>query len=223
MTTDVIDVAAVEDNRMFADGLRAWAATLPDIRLAMVTSAIEELLRTSVGRRFVVLLNPALRADPDPAQNVRRLVEAGHRVVVIDGSVDLTVVARTVAAGAHGYLTHNHDMAALAATLRAIAAGGTAWSLGPTMASEPAGLPTRPPLSEREHAVLMAYISGLTLESTARSLGISTETAKTYLKRVKAKYRDAGLPVYTKLDLAERVRADCSSRTGLGAARGVRS
>jgi two-component system, NarL family, nitrate/nitrite response regulator NarL len=223
MTTDVIDVAAVEDNRMFADGLRAWAATLPDIRLAMVTSTVEELLRTSVGRRFVVLLNPALRADPDPAQNVRRLVEAGHRVVVIDGSVDLTVVARTVAAGAHGYLTHNHDMAALAATLRAIAAGGTAWSLGPTMASEPAGLPTRPPLSEREHAVLMAYISGLTLESTARSLGISTETAKTYLKRVKAKYRDAGLPVYTKLDLAERVRADCSSRTGRGAARGVRS
>jgi two-component system, NarL family, nitrate/nitrite response regulator NarL len=220
---DVIDVAAVEDNRMFADGLRAWAGTLPDIRLAMVTSTIEELLRTSAGRHFIVLLNPALRADPDPAQNVRRLVEAGHRVVVIDGSVDLTIVARTVAAGAHGYLTHNHDMAALAATLRAIASGGTAWSLGPTMTSEPAGLPTRPPLSEREHAVLMAYISGLTLESTARSLGISTETAKTYLKRVKAKYRDAGLPVYTKLDLAERVRADCSSRTGLGAARGVRS
>lgn len=221
--TDVIDVAAVEDNRMFADGLRAWAATLPDIRLAMVTSTIEELLRTSAGRRFVVLLNPALRADHDPEQNVRRLVEAGHRVVVIDGSVDLAMVARTLAAGAHGYLTHNHDMAALAATLRAIASGGTAWSLGPTLAAEPAGPPARPPLSEREHAVLMAYVSGLTLESTARSLGISPETAKTYLKRVKAKYRDAGLPVYTKLDLAERVRADCSSGSSRGAARGVRS
>jgi two-component system, NarL family, nitrate/nitrite response regulator NarL len=221
--TDVIDVAAVEDNRMFADGLRAWAGTLPDIRLAMVTSTIEELLRTSAGRHFVVLLNPALRADPDPAQNVRRLVEAGHRVVVIDGSVDLAMVARTLAAGAHGYLTHNHDMAALAATLRAIASGGTAWSLGPTMAAEPAGSAARPPLSEREHAVLMAYVSGLTLESTARSLGISPETAKTYLKRVKAKYRDAGLPVYTKLDLAERVRADCSSETIRSAMRGVRS
>jgi len=221
--TDVIDVAAVEDNRMFADGLRAWAATLADIRLAMVTSSVEELLRTSAGRRFVVLLNPALRADPDPARNVRRLVDAGHRVVIVDGSVDLSMVARTLAAGAHGYLTHNHDMAALAATLRAIACGGTAWSLGPTMAAEPAGSPARPALSEREHAVLMAYVSGLTLESTARSLGISPETAKTYLKRVKAKYRDAGLPVYTKLDLAERVRADCSSGTGRGAARGVRS
>jgi hypothetical protein len=54
----------------------------------------------------------------------------------------------------------------------------------------------------------MAYVSGLTLDAAARSLGISTETARTYLKRVKAKYRQAGLPVYTKLDLAAQVRAD---------------
>jgi two-component system nitrate/nitrite response regulator NarL len=221
--TDVIDVAAVEDNRMFADGLYAWAGTLPDIRLASVTSTVGELLRTAPGRCFVVLLNPALRTGSDPARGVRRLIEAGHRVVVIDGSVDLAMVARTLAAGAHGYLTRNHDMATLAATLRAIASGGTAWSLGPTMAAEPGGLPGRPPLSEREHAVLMAYVSGLTLESTARSLGISPDTAKTYLKRVKAKYREAGLPVCTKLDLAERVRAGCSSGTGRRAARGVRS
>jgi two-component system nitrate/nitrite response regulator NarL len=220
---DVIDVAAVEDNRMFADGLHAWAGTLPDIRLASVTSTVGELLRTAAGRCFVVLLNPALRTDSDPAHNVRRLIEARHRVVVIDGSVDLAMVERTLTAGAHGYLTRNHDMATLAATLRAIASGGTAWSLGPTMAAEPGGSPGRPPLSEREHAVLMAYVSGLTLESTARSLGISPETARTYLKRVKAKYREAGLPVCTKLDLAERVRAGCSSGTGRPAARGVRS
>ena len=220
---DVIDVAAVEDNRMFADGLHAWSGTLPDIRLASVTSTVGELLRTAAGRCFVVLLNPTLRTDCDPAHNVRRLIEARHRVVVIDGSVDLAMVERTLAAGAHGYLTRNHDMATLAATLRAIASGGTAWSLGPTMAAEPGGSPGRPPLSEREHAVLMAYISGLTLESTARSLGISPETARTYLKRVKAKYREAGLPVCTKLDLAERVRAGCSSGTGRPAARGVRS
>jgi two-component system nitrate/nitrite response regulator NarL len=66
----------------------------------------------------------------------------------------------------------------------------------------------RPLFSEREHEVLTAYASGQTLESTARCLGISVETAKTYLKRVKAKYHMAGLPVYTKLDLAEQLRAD---------------
>ncbi len=210
----MIDVAAIEDNRMFVDGLRAWAGTLPDIRLAAVTSTVDELLRVPADDHYIVLLNPVLRTGPDPAASVRRLIEAGHRVLIIDGSADLNLVARTLAAGAHGYLTRDHDMAALAATLRAIAAGGTAWSLGATAAAEPSGSPGRPPLSEREHAVLMAYVSGMTLESTASSLGISPETAKTYLKRVKAKYREAGLPAYTKLDLAERVRADCSSGTG---------
>jgi two-component system, NarL family, nitrate/nitrite response regulator NarL len=208
----VIELAAIEDNRLMIDGLRAWARTLPDIHLAAVTDTVGGLLKATSGRHHVVLLNPLLRADPDPAVNVRRLIDAGHRVLVIDGSADLSMVARTLAAGAHGYLTRDHDSAALARTLREIAAGGTAWSPGPTRAPGDMG-PGRPPLSEREHLVLMAYASGLTLDSAARSLGISPETARTYLKRVKAKYHQVGLPVYTKLDLADQVRADCTAGT----------
>jgi DNA-binding NarL/FixJ family response regulator len=157
-----------------------------------------------------VLLDAVLRAEPDTAVNARRLLDAGHRVLVMDGLPELGPVAKTMQTGVHGYITRDHDMAALASTLRLIAEGGTAASLGPTPAAEPDGYPRRPMFSEREHEVLMAYASGRTLESTARYLGISVETAKTYLKRIKAKYRMAGLPVYTKLDLAEQVRADCS-------------
>jgi two-component system nitrate/nitrite response regulator NarL len=80
-------------------------------------------------------------------------------------------------------------------------------------ASSPEGQPRRPLFSQREHEVLMAYTSGQTLESTARCLGISAETAKTYLKRIKAKYQMAGVPVYTKLDLAEQVRAEQADGT----------
>jgi len=122
--SDVIDVAAIEDNRMFIDGLRAWAGTLQGIRMSAVASTVDELLQAGIGHHDVVLLNPTLRADPDPALNVRRLIDAGHRVLVIDGSSDLNMASRTLAAGAHGYLTRDHDMAALAATLRAIAACG---------------------------------------------------------------------------------------------------
>jgi two-component system nitrate/nitrite response regulator NarL len=209
---DVIELAAIEDNRLLIDGLYAWAESLPDIHLAAVTATVDGLLQATSGYHAVVLLNPLLRADPDPAVNVRRLIDAGHRVLVIDGSADLSMVARSLAAGAHGYLTRDHDTAALARTLRAIAAGGTAWSPGPTRAPGVRG-PGRPLLSEREHGVLMAYASGLTLDSAARSLGISPETARTYLKRAKAKYHQIGLPVYTKLDLAQQVRADCTTGT----------
>jgi len=56
----------------------------------------------------------------------------------------------------------------------------------------------------------MAYASGLTLDAVARKLGISPGTAGTYLKRIKAKYKQAGQPVFTKLDLAEQARATAS-------------
>ena len=101
----------------------------------------------------------ARRADPDPAANVRRLVGAGHRVLIIDGSADISMVAPSLAAGAHGYLTRDHDTAALARILRGIVSGGTSWSLGPTRAPGASGV-GRPPLSEREHSILMAYVSG---------------------------------------------------------------
>ena len=68
--------------------------------------------------------------------------------------------------------------------------------------------PVSPRLSAREHAVLLAYVSGLTLDTAARRVGIRPTTAKTYLARVKAKYAEVGRPARTKLELADRVRED---------------
>jgi two-component system, NarL family, nitrate/nitrite response regulator NarL len=45
---DLIDIAVIEDNRMFIDGLRTWAETEPDIRLAAVTSTVDELLGAAI-------------------------------------------------------------------------------------------------------------------------------------------------------------------------------
>ncbi|MEU3654245.1 hypothetical protein AB0E67_15710 [Streptomyces sp. NPDC032161] len=56
--------------------------------------------------------------------------------------------------------------------------------------------------------MLVGYASGLTLKATARRAGITVNTAKYYLDRVKTKYQDAGRPTYTKIDLALRVRED---------------
>ena len=132
-----IDIAAVEDNRMLVDSLRAWPSESRGIRLAAVASTADELLRVRREPVDVVLLNAALRAEPDPTRNVRRLIDAGHRVLVIDGPAEPISPARALATGAGGYLTRDHDLAALAGTLRAIAAGVRAWSVRPTVAAEP--------------------------------------------------------------------------------------
>jgi two-component system, NarL family, nitrate/nitrite response regulator NarL len=118
-----------------------------------VTATVGDLLADPPGPLDVVVLDATLRAEPDPGANVRRLIGAGQRVLVIDASAGLNAAAAARAAGAHGYLTRDHGLAALAATLRGIAAGGTAWSPG---AAARAGRA----LSGREHAVLVAYASG---------------------------------------------------------------
>jgi DNA-binding NarL/FixJ family response regulator len=140
----VISVAAVEDNLILVDGLRAWARGLPDIRLTAITPTVAELLREPREPFEVVVLDADLRAEPDPAANARLLLDAGYRVLVIDGTSELGSVARTLAAGVHGYLTRDHDLAALGATLRTIDVGSTAWSLWPATNAEPDGNAGRP-------------------------------------------------------------------------------
>ncbi|MFF2079221.1 AAA family ATPase [Kitasatospora sp. NPDC058162] len=94
---------------------------------------------------------------------------------------------------------------------RAARGGGTrgaAMTVDPVPPHAHDGGPNRPRLSPKELQVLLDYASGLTLKSAARRAGITPNTAKDYLDRVKAKYRRAGRPAYTKIDLATRVRED---------------
>lgn len=62
-----IKVAAVLDNLILADSLRAWAAKLQDIQLVAVTATVDELLRAEQRACAVVLLDASLRAEPDTA------------------------------------------------------------------------------------------------------------------------------------------------------------
>ncbi len=57
----------------------------------------------------------------------------------------------------------------------------------------PGATPVRPHLAPRQLEVLLAYVLTNDVQSTvARSLGMDTETLKTHLRRIRAKY--AGRP-----------------------------
>lgn len=204
----VIRVAAVDDDRMLLEGLDAWLSRVSDLRLVCVASTVDQLLREPVEPADVVLLDLILRDGSDAAQNVRRLVASGRRVLVLSVWARPDQVVATFAAGCSGYVTKDHDLVTLAAAVREVAAGRPAFSSELAFACLGDERPARPRLSPRERGVLLAYASGMTLTATARHLGIKPETARTYLDRVKAKYHDLGRPSRTKLDLAERVRED---------------
>ncbi|MBO4204955.1 response regulator [Micromonospora echinofusca] len=204
----MIRVAAVDDDRMLLDGLATWVRSVPDLRLVATAATVDELLRDLAGPVDVVLLDLVLRDRSAAAENVGRLVSAGHRVLVLSVWARPDQVVATFEAGASGYVTKDHDLAALAAAVREVYAERPVFSTELAFACLGDTRPVRPQLSPRERAVLLAYASGMTLKAAARHLGIKPETARTYLDRVKVKYHDLGRPSRTKLELAERVRED---------------
>ena len=65
-----------------------------------------------------------------------------------------------------------------------------------------------PRLSAQERRVMALYGAGEPVKAVAHQLGISEETAKSYLKRIREKYRLAGFDVGTKVALRKRAIHD---------------
>lgn len=206
----MIRLGAIDDDRMLLDGFAAWLGDVEDVHLLARAATVDEFLAASPDVD-VVMLDLRLQDGSVPAENVVRLVARGYRVCMVSTHHDQIDALATIRAGAEGYVTKDNDLVRLIEALRVVASGETAFSreLAFTLMQDHA--PERPELSEQERAVLVAYASGLTLGAAARRAGVKPGTAKVYLDRVKAKYREAGRPAYTKLDLAERVRQDSLS------------
>ncbi|MEV0299584.1 response regulator transcription factor [Streptomyces prasinus] len=209
----VITVALVDDDRMLTDGMRAWLDGVPGLRLVATATTPAELLRPPDPELpyvppDVVLLDLRLGDGSDPVDNIRLLLSSGSRVLVISTVPDRARIIESVRAGADGYLTKDNDLPTLVAAIEDVAAGRSAHSPELAFACAHDDSPARPRLSPRERQILLDYASGMTLKSAARRAGITVHTAKDYLDRVKTKYRQAGRPAYTKIDLARLMRED---------------
>lgn len=202
----VIGFAAVDADRMLLDGLSAWAATVPDLRLVAATSSVAQLLALPAADPDIVVLGLPDHLGYDPVPDIRTLTRAGRCVLVLCSRPDDRRIRDTVLAGADGVVTRDNDLETLGGLLRELAAGRCRRLSHAAPGRIPPG--AVPSLSDQERAVLLGYASGMTLGTVARRVGIRPSTAKEYLHRVKLKYEQAGRPAYTKIDLANRVRED---------------
>lgn len=193
--TGVIDAAVVWNEPALFESMRAHAAGTPDLRIRAASTS--GLLRGTQPRPDVVVIEVSPRDGADPVAGVRSLCRAGHRVLAVSRGADPCLVAALLGTGACLLIGTDQTAAAVAAAIRATGPGHGAG----------AGA-ARPRLSPREQSVLTAYTSGMTLDAVARQVGIRPSTAKTYLERVKAKYRETGRAAYTKLELMQRANED---------------
>lgn len=206
----ILRIAAVDDHPALLTGLQLELARL-DAALQFVATAptVPDLLLRLQGvpGPDVVLLDLRLGDDSRPADNVRSLLEAGSRVLVYTEGRAHTEALEALQAGAQGVLLKDRPVATVAEALRSIADGDTLQS-AETAAALQVDETLTSHLSPQERRVLELYAGGMPARSVALRLGVTLETAKSYLKRIRAKYAALDRPAYTRMELYRRAVED---------------
>lgn len=201
-----IVVAGVDRCPVLLAGLTQLPEVSPRISYAASASSVDALLAggTAVD---VVLLELSLADGSTLGENIAKLVAAGAHVLIYTDGGRPSLIAEAVEAGALGVILKSAPLDAVAAAVATVHAGD------PVLTAEMAealarDAKLRPALSARELEVLRSLGLGLADKQIARQMGISEDTVKEYLRRIRAKYAERGRPAKSRVDLFRRSLED---------------
>lgn len=204
-----IRLAIVDDHRMLLGALTEWirnAAT--DIDMVAAVTTWPSLLTHAEFPVDVVLLDLDLKDDLPVSLKINTLKTTGVATVVMSTYSEPNVVREALAAGAFGYLVKSEEAGMIVEAIRAASKGESYISAELDLALNANDVGGSPKLSAQERRVMALYGGGEPVKSVAYKLDISEETAKSYLKRIREKYRVAGIDVGTKVALRKRAIQD---------------
>ncbi|MBX3098223.1 MAG: response regulator transcription factor [Salinibacterium sp.] len=208
-STDRIRVALVDDHRMLLGALTEWIGNAADdIAMVAAVPTWPELIMHSEFPVDVVLLDLDLKDNIPVSLKINTLKTTGVRVVLMSTYSEPNVVREALAAGALGYLVKSEDANMIVEAIRAAAKGESFVSAELDLALNAGEVGGSPKLSAQERRVMALYGGGEPVKAVAFQLSISEETAKSYLKRIREKYRVAGFDVGTKVALRKRAIED---------------
>ncbi|MFD3443947.1 response regulator [Microbacteriaceae bacterium 4G12] len=207
--TERIRLAIVDDHKMLLGALTEWirnAAT--DVNMVAAVSTWPELLTHPEFPVDVVLLDLDLKDNIPISLKLSTLRTTGVKTVLMSTYSEPAVVREALASGALGYLVKSEDASMIVDAIRLANVGSSYISSELDLAINATDVGGVPKLSAQERRVMALYGGGEPVKSVAYQLGISEETAKSYLKRIREKYRVAGFDVGTKVALRKRAIQD---------------
>ncbi len=207
--TPKIRLALVDDHRMILSALTEWIRNAADdIDMVAAVATWPELLTHREFPVDVVLLDLDLKDNIPISLKLSTLKTTGVKTVLMSTYSEPNVVREALAAGALGYLVKSEDASMIVDALRAAYRGESYISAELDLALNAGDVGGAPKLSAQERRVMALYGGGEPVKTVAYELGISEETAKSYLKRIREKYRVAGFDVGTKVALRRRAIQD---------------
>ena len=208
-TENRIRLAIVDDHRMLLGALTEWIRqAASDINMVAAVASYPELLIHPEFPVDVVLLDLDLKDNIPVSVKISGLKSTGVKVVLMSTYSEPNVVREAIAAGALGYLVKSEDAGMIVEAIRAAAEGDSFISAELDLALSQGEVGGSPKLSAQERRVMALYGGGEPVKAVAFQLSISEETAKSYLKRIREKYRVAGFDVGTKVALRKRAIED---------------
>jgi DNA-binding NarL/FixJ family response regulator len=187
-------------------GLTKLSEFTPRISYDASASTVDALLACGTAVD-VVLLELSLADGSSPGDNVAKLVATGARVLIYTDGGRPSAIAAAVAAGALGVMLKSAPLEVVAEAVISVHQGDAVLTAEMAEALARDAL-LRPALSERELEVLRSLGLGLADKQIARAMGISEDTVKEYLRRIRAKYADRGRPAKSRVDLFRRSLED---------------
>jgi len=188
-----IALAVVDDHPAIALAIEAAIAaerphgdeqTIRFVGSARAVEQARELLRRPNDRPDVLLCDIQLEAGIDGLDVVEAAQREGVRAIVLTSFDRSSLMRAAFERGASGFLDKKTDPAEILAAVRAVAAGGTAFSAASLDAARSAA---RPP-SGREIEVIRLVQGGSTSDEIGGRLGISTRTVESHLRRLFDRY-----------------------------------
>ena len=206
---DTIRLAIVDDHRMLLGALTEWIrGAAADITMVAAVTTWPDLLTDPEFPVDVVLLDLDLKDNLPISVKLRALKSAGVKTVLMSTYSEPVVIREALAAGALGYLVKSEEADMIVEAIRAAAKGEPFISSELDLALSAQELGGAPKLSAQERRVMALYGGGEPVKQVAEQLSISEETAKSYLKRIREKYRVLGIDVGTKVALRKRAIQD---------------
>lgn len=208
-TDKSIRLVIVDDHRMLLGALTEWIrGAADDIELVAAVPTWGELITHAGFPVDVVLLDVDLKDNIPISVKISTLKSAGVKVVLMSTYSDPNVVREALASGALGYLVKSEDAGMIVEAIRSAHQGEPFISAELDLALNAGEIGGSPKLSAQERRVMALYGGGEPVKAVAFQLSISEETAKSYLKRIREKYRVAGFDVGTKVALRKRAIED---------------
>lgn len=200
-------VGHVEDHGLTALGLREALEPETDLIWVGAERSVEALLSRHPDLD-VVVLDLWLGDDTTPEQNVARLSAAGLPVLIYTTGEHPHLLRAAARAGAFGMVTKDSETVEVIDAIRSVANGEAAlpieWAAAIDADPELASVN----LSAQQAEILTSIASGKALDAVARQLGVTRESVKKQVERIRRKYAEAGRAAPSQADLAVRAIED---------------